>query len=140
MDLRDDGEPVAAVEALDDPHLPERLRAIELLRDDATGEALQLLVVARPGQARVPDVVVDVEVLVIDPRRMAIDGHVEEDLAIAWDQMKPRRDVFADAGDVDATVGGAKRARVVGRGAPDVHVVGRLSAIRNELSKNPSRS
>ena len=59
--------------------------------DDATGEPLQLSLVPGPRQARVTDVVVDVEVLVVDPRRMPVDRQVSEDLAVAWDAMEPRR-------------------------------------------------
>ena len=48
--LRDHREAVA-LEALDDPHLPERPLAVEVLLHDARREALQLLLVAGPRQA-----------------------------------------------------------------------------------------
>jgi hypothetical protein len=140
VDLRDDGEAIRARETFDDPHLPQRLRAIELLRHDATGEPLELPLVSGPRQARVTDVVVDVEVLVVDPRGMPVDRQALEDLAVAWDAMEPRVDVGTDALDVDAALGRAERSGLVERRPCDVHVVRRLSAIRNELSRNPSRS
>ena len=37
----------AALETLDEPHLPHRLPAVELLRHDAAGQALELALVAR---------------------------------------------------------------------------------------------
>src|SRR3989475_2832703 len=125
VDLGDDGEALPALEALDDPHLPERLGAVELLGHDAAREALQLLRVARPREARVPDVVVDVEVRVVPPHRVALDRGPGEDLAVAGDEMQARGYVVADTVDVDAAVGPPERARLVGGGARHMHVVGR---------------
>jgi hypothetical protein len=125
VDLRDDGEPVAAGEPFDDPHLPQRLRAIELLRHDAAGEALQLILVARARQAGMSHVVLDVEVLIVDPDRVAFERGVGEHLAVAWNQVEPRLDVVADPLHVDAARRGAERPGFVGRGPGDVHVVGR---------------
>ncbi len=66
--LGQQGEAVA-LQALHQPQLPERLGAVELLREDARGEALQLLLAARLGQRRVADVVGQVEVDVVGPER-----------------------------------------------------------------------
>ena len=49
--LRDQRE-AAALEALDEPHLPERLRAVETLGEDAADQLAQLLVAARRSAAR----------------------------------------------------------------------------------------
>jgi hypothetical protein len=49
VDLRDDGEAVA-LDALDEPDLPERLPPIELLRHDAAGQPLEASHVAGHGQ------------------------------------------------------------------------------------------
>ena len=76
-------------------------------------------------QARVPDVVIDVEVLVVDPGRMPVDRQLRQDLAVARDTMEARLHVGADALDVDAAVGRAERTGLVHRGSCDVHVVGR---------------
>ncbi len=114
-----------ALEALDDPDLPERLRAVELLRDDAGGEALQLPFVAGARQARVPHVVVDVEVLVVDPDEAIPERDGREALAIARDQVQARGDVGADGVDVDAAVRTARRARRRAEHGGDVLVGGR---------------
>src|SRR6185295_4258935 len=95
MRLRDHRETIA-LETLDHPDLPERLRAIELLRDDARREPLQLPFVAGARQARVADVVMDVEVLVVDPEQPVPERHRRETLAIPRDQVQARRDVGAD--------------------------------------------
>ena len=42
VDLRDDGDP-AVGQALDHPHLPERLRAVELVPDEPADELADLL-------------------------------------------------------------------------------------------------
>ena len=68
--LADQREAVA-LEALHEPHLPERLRAVEPLGEDAPGQQRELVVVARRGQRGVADVVLEVEARVVDPDRLA---------------------------------------------------------------------
>ena len=68
--LGQQGEAVA-LQPLHQPELPERLGAVELLREDARGEPLQLLLAARLGQRGVADVVGQVEVDVVGPERPA---------------------------------------------------------------------
>ena len=91
MRLLDDREAVAALEALDHPELPERAASVEALGEDPAREALQLAPVAGLGERRVPHVEVDLEVVVVDPDRMALDGHVGEALAVARDQVRAAR-------------------------------------------------
>jgi hypothetical protein len=62
---------MTVLESFDDPHLPERLVAIELLRHDAPDQVAQLPVEARSGERRVPEVVPEVEVRIVDPHRPA---------------------------------------------------------------------
>lgn len=78
-----------ALESFDDPDLPERLVAIELLRDDARGESLQLPLVAGARQGAVAHVVVDVEVLVVDPHQAVPERDRREPLAVARNQVQP---------------------------------------------------
>jgi hypothetical protein len=66
--LRDQRE-ATALEAVDDPDLPERLRAVQPLGEDATRERAELLLAAGLRQRRVAHVVVEVEVRVVDPER-----------------------------------------------------------------------
>ena len=68
--LRHDREAVV-LEALHQPHLPQRLRAVELLREHPARELLQLAVVAGRGQGGMAHVVLDVEPRVVDPHRAA---------------------------------------------------------------------
>ena len=85
MALADDREAVA-VEALDQPELPERLAAIELLGEDPRCQVAQLLLRAGSRQRGLPDVVVEVEVGVVDPDRAALaEGDEAQLLAEAGD-------------------------------------------------------
>ena len=68
--LRDE-RPAAALEVLDDPQLPQRLRPVELLREHARRERVELRRVARRRQPGVADVVAEVEGRVVDPSRLA---------------------------------------------------------------------
>ena len=94
--LADDREAVVG-QALDQPQLPERLRAVELLGEDPRREVAQLLVGARRRQRGLAHVVVEVEVRVVDPDRAAL---VERDeaqlLAEARHQVQARGDVVAE--------------------------------------------
>ena len=64
--LADQREAVA-LEALHEPHLPERLRAVEPLGEDPPDQQRELVVVARRGQRGVADVVLEVEARVVHP-------------------------------------------------------------------------
>ena len=68
--LGDDGDALVG-QALDDPHLPQRLGPVELVTGDVAGQVGQLAQAAGTGHGRPPHVVVDVEVGVVDPHRMA---------------------------------------------------------------------
>jgi hypothetical protein len=65
MDLADHRE-ATALESLHDPGFPQGLRVVEGLRHDPRRELLQLLVAARPRQARVAHVVVQIELGIVD--------------------------------------------------------------------------
>ena len=94
--LADDREAVA-LEALDQPQLPERLGAVELLGEDPRGEVAQLLLGARRRQRGLTDVVVEVEVRVVDPDRAALaEGDEAELLTEAGDEVQARLDVVAE--------------------------------------------
>jgi hypothetical protein len=67
VDLRDE-RPAVALEALDEPDLPQRLRHVQALAEHAAGEVAQLLGAARAGDGGVPHVVEDLEVLVVHPQ------------------------------------------------------------------------
>ena len=71
MALCDDREAIA-LDAVDEPHLPDRLRAVEPLREDPRREVPELLLRARRRQGGVADVVVEVELGVVDPYRPAL--------------------------------------------------------------------
>ena len=63
-----DDRPAVVVEALDKPEFPQRLVHVQPLGEHPAGEVAQLFRAARPGYRGVPDVVQDLEVLVVDPR------------------------------------------------------------------------
>jgi hypothetical protein len=90
MGLADEGE-AALLQALDHPDLPQRLRAIELLGEDAPGEAQELILGAGLRQRRVTHVVLDREARVVDPERAAgAGGRDRQLLAIAGHEVQPR--------------------------------------------------
>ena len=94
--LADDREAVA-LEALDEPQLPERLRAVELLGEDPRGEVAQLLLGAGRRQGGLADVVIEVQVGVVDPDRAPLAERDEAELlAKARDEVEARLDVVAE--------------------------------------------
>ena len=113
--LADDRE-AAVVQALDQPQLPERLAAVELLGEDPRRQVAQLLVGAGRRQRGLAHVVLEVEVRVVDPDRPAlVERHGAQLLAEARHQVQARGDVVAEL-----LVGG-RRALEDDR-AGDVHV------------------
>ena len=91
--LAEDRE-AAAFEPLDEPQLPQRLVAVELLREGAAGEVLELLVAAGRRQRVVLHVVPRVEVRIVDPHRAALAERDErEPLAVARHEVQARLDV-----------------------------------------------
>ena len=89
-----DQREAVALEALDEPRLPQRLGAVELLGVDARGERAQLLLRAGRGQRGVADVVLEVEARVVDPHRPArLDRRERELLAVARDEVQPPADL-----------------------------------------------
>jgi hypothetical protein len=121
VDLGDDGEAIV-LQSLDDPQLPQRLAAIELLGRQPAHEVTQLIIVSGSWQRCVADVVVDGEVLVIDPHRRPLDRHMGEPLAVAGHEMQLRCDELTDALDVDAAAVTRQIAGLEHGEAGDVHV------------------
>ena len=73
-------------DAVDEPDLPQRLRAVELLGEDAAGQPSQLVLAGRLRERRVAHVVADVEVRVVDPHRPRLRERRERELlAVAGD-------------------------------------------------------
>ena len=86
--LADQGKAVSG-QALDHPHLPQRLAAVQRLGEQPPGEALELLWAAGGRQRGVPQVVVGLEVRIVDPYRATLpEGHVGQALAVARDQVQ----------------------------------------------------
>jgi hypothetical protein len=132
--LADDREPVAR-QALDEPDLPQRLAAVELLGEQPAGEPPELVVAARGGQPRVAQVVAEVEVRVVDPDRAALlERDARQPLAVARDEVQARLqrveqvvvlgrlalerhdrgDMHVRAGVLDVEEGGVERGEAVG--------------------------
>jgi hypothetical protein len=85
---------VGGVEPFDEPDLPQRFRAVELLREHAAGEVLQLLLAAGRRQRCGAHVVPEVEVGVVDPDRPPLaERHEAQLLAEARHQREPSLDV-----------------------------------------------
>src|SRR5438067_12491642 len=91
------------LESFDQPALPQRLGAVELLGGDTCRELKQLLFGSGRWQRGVANVVLEVERRIIDPQRAAaLERRVGELLAIARNQVQPASDV----GKVLAEFGG----------------------------------
>ena len=91
--LGDQREP-PVLEALDEPQLPQRLRAVQALGEHARAHGEQRVLVAGRGQRRVAHVVGEVERRVVDPQRAAgLERRRRELLAVARDEVQPRLDV-----------------------------------------------
>ena len=115
MGLGDERE-AAALEALDHPHLPQRLGAVELLGEDPPGQQEELLLGARLRQRGVAHVVLEAEARVVDPQRATrAGGRHRELLAIARDEVQ------APAQRVEHLGVGRRRA-LEHRERADVHV------------------
>jgi hypothetical protein len=90
---------VASLESLHQPDLPERLRAIELLGEDAARQVLQLLLTAGRRQRRGANVVLEVEVRVVDPDRPSlVQRHRAQLLPEARHEREPGLDVLQKLG------------------------------------------
>ena len=80
---------------LHEPDLPQRLGAIQALREQPPGELLQCGVVGGSWQGGVADVVARVEMRVVGPYRPALpERHVGKPLAIARHQVQAAEDVI----------------------------------------------
>jgi hypothetical protein len=124
VDLGDQSEPVV-IDAFDHPQLPERLAPIDRSGDDAAGHLLQLGLAPGSGERAVTQVIVEREVLIVDPDRMTIIRDVVEALPVAGDVLQLGLDVAPDPLDVDPPVLSFQRRRVEERHPGHMHVAGR---------------
>ena len=151
--LGDDREAIA-LQALDQPVLPQRLGSIQPLGRDPRGEQQQLLLGPRLGQRRVADVVGEVEVRIVDPQRTSgLQRRRGELLAVAGDQVQPAADVvgelvevgrgpFEDQDPADVHVRGAtllmQERRIGGGQTIEMLLHGRSLWRRRSLTRKPT--
>ncbi len=96
--LGEQGEALAR-ESLDQPQLPQRLGAVELLGEDAPGHPPQLLLGTRARERRMADVVLEVEAGVVDPERApGLRGRIGQLLAKAGNQRQASANVLEQVG------------------------------------------
>ena len=119
--FRDDRE-ASLTEPLNDPHLPERLAAVEFLRHQASDQALELPLVAGARQMGVTHVVGEIEAPVVDPHRLAERRGRLEALAVAREAVETRLHQAPDVLDVDSTLRRRERSALEDRGGADMHV------------------
>ena len=113
-----DQRELVVLEALHEPHLPERLRPVEPLREDPPDQERELVLVARRGQRRVAYVILEVEPRVVHPDgTTGLEWREGELLPVTRDQMEPRRDVVGELVI-------ARRRALEHAHAADVHVRG----------------
>src|SRR3954453_19898977 len=117
--LGDDRE-AAALDAVHQPHLPQRLGAVEPLGEDAAREVAQLLEAGGLGERGVADVVARIEVRVVDPHRPRLrEGWEGELLPVARDEVEAR----GELGDKSLVPG---RLALEEHAGADVHVGARV--------------
>ena len=123
MRLGEDREAVA-VEPLDEPHLPQRPVAAQVVGEDTARQHLQLVLRARRRQRRVADVVAQVEALVVDPARPRLcERDLRDALPVARHQAQARLDVGQEQLVRRRLPGEDQRGR-------DVHVRGRVLQVQ----------
>ena len=89
MRLVDETDVLAAVDALDEPQLPQRTAAVEHLGHEPFGELEQLPARAGRRERGQSHVSSDVELVVVDPHRApAPERHRHHPLAEARDQLQ----------------------------------------------------
>ena len=103
--LRQDREP-AALDALDEVHLPQRTVPVEPARQDPAGQVPQLVDRPRPRQRGASYVVGQVEVLVVGPHRV---GQPSRDRAQPLAVARHERDAVADQRDEPVVVEARRR-------------------------------
>jgi hypothetical protein len=87
----------AVGEPFDDIELPKRPAAVEQAGMQACGQRLQLFLRAGLGQHGVADVVVDIEVVVLDPHRVGqVEGHQRQLAREHRRQVQAPRQVLLD--------------------------------------------
>jgi len=108
-----------ALQPLHQPHLPQRLRAVERLRKDPGGQSAQLPFGAGGGQRGMADVVGEVEAGVVCPQRPpGLKRREDELLAEARHEIEPRADL------VEEVLVAGRRA-LEDQHRPHMHVAGR---------------
>jgi len=80
-----DDRKTAILKALDDGQLPKRACAIELLGHEAPNKGLQLFLGSGVRQRDVSHVILKIEMLIINPHRMALKRNGCDSLAIPRD-------------------------------------------------------
>jgi hypothetical protein len=105
-----------ALEPLDQPRLPQRLGAIQLLGEHARHQAHQLVLAAGLRQRGLAHVVLEVEVRVVDPHRTpGLQRRLRELLPVARHQVQPHPQRVQELLEV-------RRRALEDRHRPDVHV------------------
>jgi hypothetical protein len=111
--------------SLDHPDLPHRLGAIQSLAEDPARHLPELCLRARVGKGDVADVIGRIEVGVVDPHRMTLDGDPLQPLAVPRHVLEPGLDEPADRVDVDAAFRPGQIPRLEHQRPPDMHGVRR---------------
>lgn len=90
-----DQRPAVLVDAFDEPVLPQGIIAVQPLRHYSRHQPAEFLLAAGRGQGRLPDVIAEVEVRVVNPYRRA---QVERYLAKLPAVERHQRQAPADSG------------------------------------------
>ena len=97
---------LAAVDPVDEPHLPQRAAAVEQLAHEALGEGEEVAAAASARERREVHVVRDGETLVVGPHRApSAERHGYHSLAELRDELHARPDETAHVVEAEAAVG-----------------------------------
>src|SRR5262249_52727923 len=123
-----------ALQAFDEPQLPQRAGAVEHLRLHALEQREQLRTRSRAWQRREAHVVRDIEALVVDPDRPAeVERYRHRLLPEARYEVEARRHEVTRVGDAEAAFVVEERCALEDRERSDVHW--RLDALEGEEAR-----
>ena len=108
----DDQSEFSVFESFDHPAIPERSGTIETARGDSSRRARELFRVARSRQTRLAQVIVEVELRIVHPDRMALAGNSAELAPQARQISETGFDDLSDPLETNAAILGRKRAGV----------------------------
>ena len=118
--LDDQGKAVV-LDALDHPEFPKWTASIEMLRKESTHQPFERTLIAGQRQARVAQMKVHVETVVINPDRVPIPRDPLDTLPVARNRVHRRLGVSGEAFDIETSVLERERLRIENQSGAHMH-------------------